>query len=118
VKAQEAAQEPATVAPMPEEPPAPEPEAAAEGQLRLLVRDHRSGAALQAEVQVRSASAEPSADTHKVGADGRLALSLAPGRYVVEVRLKGYRKQRKSVEIEDQSVTMLDVALHARSKKK
>lgn len=88
------------------------------GQLRLLVRDHRSGEPLRAEVRVREdteSGAEPS--VQKVGVDGRLLLDLPPGRYVVVVKLEGYRKQRKQLEVEDKSVTILDVALHARSKR-
>jgi hypothetical protein len=92
---------------------------AASGQLRLLVRDHRSGEALEAEVHVQpetESGAEPV--SREVGKDGRLRLDLPPGRYLVVVKLKGWRKQRKTLEIEDRSVTILDVALHARSKKK
>jgi hypothetical protein len=92
---------------------------AASGQLRLLVRDHRSGEALEAEVHVQpetESGVEPV--SREVGKDGRLRLDLPPGRYLVVVKLKGWRKQRKTLEIEDRSVTILDVALHARSKKK
>ncbi|HEX6239280.1 MAG TPA: PEGA domain-containing protein, partial [Polyangiales bacterium] len=48
---------------------------------------------------------------------GKLTLDLAPGRYQVTIKLKGYRKQKKTLSIEDRSVTILDVALHARSKR-
>jgi hypothetical protein len=88
------------------------------GQLRLLVRDHRSGEPLRAEVLARPealAAAAPAAQ--QVSAEGRLLLDLAPGRYVVTIKLKGYRKQIKKLEIEDKSVTILDVALHARSRR-
>ena len=54
---------------------------------------------------------------HKAGADGRFELELAPGRYEVDVKLYGWRKQKKTVEIEDESVTLIDAALHARSRR-
>lgn len=88
----------------------------ASGQLRLLVRDHRSGEPLPAEIEVQldgDGSAAPS--VQRPNADGRLLLDLPPGRYRVKVALKGYRKQIKHVEIEDKSVTILDVGMHARS---
>jgi hypothetical protein len=87
--------------------------------VRLLVRDHRSGEPLMAQirVQLEEAAAERIQE-HVSSREGRLELTLAPGRYTIQIKLHGYRKQRKTVTIEDQSVTMLDVALHARSKKK
>ncbi|HEX6244181.1 MAG TPA: carboxypeptidase-like regulatory domain-containing protein [Polyangiales bacterium] len=90
----------------------------ASGQLRLLVRDHRSGEALAAEITVDAVdAAAPTARVQRELQAGKLTLDLAPGRYQVTIRLKGYRKQKKSLEIEDRSVTILDVALHARSKR-
>jgi hypothetical protein len=90
----------------------------ASGQLRLLVRDHRSGEPLAAEITVGAADAAAStARVQRELSAGKLTLDLAPGRYQVTIRLKGYRKQKKTLTIEDRSVTILDVALHARSKR-
>lgn len=106
---------PRVAEPESEVPPAP---AIVPGQLRLLIRDHRSGEPLRAEVRVRSedeAGAPERSET--ADAEGRLRLELPKGRYKVIIKLKGYRKQIKQLSIEDESVTMLDVALHARSKR-
>lgn len=88
------------------------------GQLRFLVRDHETGDPLEANIVVTPLNGNGQVVEHKAGADGRFELELAPGRYDVNVKLYGWRKQRKTVEIEDESVTLIDAALHARSKNK
>jgi hypothetical protein len=96
-------------------PPAP---AIVPGQLRLLIRDHRSGEPLRAEVRVHGEDEAAASQTNETAdAEGRLRIELPKGRYTVTIKLKGYRKQIKQLTIEDESVTMLDVALHARSKR-
>lgn len=94
--------------------PAPPPPS---GQVRLLVRDNQTGEALLASVEVKLLDApdEPARE-HRIGADGRLEITLPAGRYSVEIKLYGWRKQVKTIAVEDQSVTLLDVGLHARSK--
>lgn len=94
------------------------PEPATTGQVRLLVRDERTGKPLVATVRVRRTDAEDAAEqTLEPDGEGRLSLDLTPGRYRVQVRVKGYRRQVKSIAVEADSVTILDVALHARSER-
>jgi hypothetical protein len=85
------------------------------GQLRFLVRDHETGEPLTANIHVRPGDAQSEPSVYQASADGRFELELAPGRYLVEVKLYGWRKQAKTVEIEDESVTMIDAALHPRA---
>jgi hypothetical protein len=88
------------------------------GQLRFLVRDHETGEPLAANIQVKRADGGAAEQDHKANDQGRFELDLPPGRYQVEVKLYGWRKQKKTVEIEDESVTLIDAALHPRSKKR
>jgi hypothetical protein len=104
--------------PAPGEPPLLEialPARQPAGQLRFLVRDHENGEPLVANIHVRPADAQVEPNVYKASADGRFEIDLAPGRYLVEVKLYGWRKQVKTVEIEDESVTLIDAALHPRS---
>ncbi|MFT3923745.1 MAG: hypothetical protein QM778_14530 [Myxococcales bacterium] len=90
----------------------------ASGQLRFLVRDHETGEPLEANIVVVPVGSGATPSEYKSGADGRLEIDLPPGRYEVTVKLYRWRKQVKTVEIEDESVTLIDAALHARSKKR
>jgi hypothetical protein len=90
----------------------------ASGQLRFLVRDHETGEPLVANIVISPVGAGGPSIEHKAGADGHFELELAPGRYQVVIKLYGWRKQTKTVEIEDESVTLIDAALHGRSKKR
>lgn len=79
------------------------------GALRVLVRDARTGRPIQASVRALSDGVE-SASADTTGPDG-VELELPPGRYTVELRAPGYRKQERPVKIEDGGVTLLNAAL-------
>ncbi len=87
------------------------------GQLRFLVRDHGTGEPLKANIIVTAVAGGMPIE-HTAGADGRFELELPPGRYEIKIKLYGWRKQVKTVEIEDESVTMIDAALHPRSRRR
>jgi hypothetical protein len=111
-----------TAPPTPPEPPDPAPEvddtqatgseeaptaapAPPPSELRGLVRSF-DGSPLQATVEVQPGGEEATTD-----ADGVFDLELAPGRYRVRIRADGYQAQERTVTVEQQGVTVLNVEL-------
>lgn len=77
----------------------------ARGQLRGLIRSF-DGTPLAAEISV-----EPASQTLQANADGEFELALPPGEYQVRISVPGYRPQSRTVQIEDDGVTLLNVDL-------
>lgn len=75
------------------------------GQLRGLIRSF-DGKPLAAEITV-----EPTSQTLRATAEGEFELGLPPGEYQVRISIAGYGTQSRSVQIEDDGVTLLNVDL-------
>jgi hypothetical protein len=75
------------------------------GQLRGLIRSF-DGTPLAAEI-----SLEPTSQTLHASAEGEFELGLPPGEYQVRISVPGYRPQSRTVQIEDDGVTLLNVDL-------
>ena len=76
-----------------------------EGQLRGLVRSY-DGKPLAATITV-----DPSGQTFTASAEGEFELGLAPGEYQIRISIHGYGAQSRTVQIEDDGVTLLNVDL-------
>ncbi len=75
------------------------------GQMRGVIRSFR-GAALNAEVKVFPGDHALSTDEH-----GEFSIDLDPGEYTVEINASGYRPQTRSVVLEENGVTILNIDL-------
>jgi hypothetical protein len=78
------------------------------GQIRGLVRSF-AGTGLPAKIELKQLSLKVSAD-----ADGKFELDLPPGQYEVSVEIAGYAAQKRSVIVEQNGVTLLNIELRER----
>ncbi len=74
-------------------------------QLRGLVRSFR-GEGIQASITVKPLGLKTTSDK-----DGFFEVDVPPGRYTVIIEAPRYRRQRRKVEVEQNSVTILNVDL-------
>ncbi len=74
-----------------------------QGQLRGFVRSF-AGEGLVADIRVLPLGTE--VETHD---DGSFEVDITPGKYEVIIRARGYRKQRRTVEVEEGGVTLLNI---------
>ena len=75
------------------------------GALRGLIRSHGT------RTFVATVRVEPGGATATTDADGLFEIALPPGRYDVTIEAPGYERQRRSVEIEVDGVTVLNAEL-------
>jgi hypothetical protein len=80
----------------------------ATGQIRGLVRSF-AGEGLPAKIEVKTLGRKVSAD-----ASGKFELDVPPGQYEVSVEMAGYARQKRSVTVEKNGVTLLNVELRGR----
>lgn len=78
---------------------------APEGQLRGLVRSF-DGKPLAATIAIA-----PSGQTLTANAEGEFEVGLPPGEYQVQISIAGHGAQTRTVQIEDDGVTLLNVDL-------
>lgn len=78
------------------------------GALRGLVRSRR-GRALSATITV-----EPGTLSATTDADGVFEIELPPGRYEVTIEAEGHERQRRTVEVEVDGVTVINADLRGR----
>jgi hypothetical protein len=121
------ASEPAAAPPPPPPPPpvkevepAREPQTP-KGQLRGLVRSLK-GTAVAAEVTVEPETSPPGPAPAEATGDrivtlraegGRFQLDVAPGRYRVTIAAPGFQSQKRTVDVEENGVTLLNVDLRS-----
>ncbi len=79
------------------------------GQMRGLIRSF-GGAPVRAEIEV-----EPLGSTFQTEADGTFKVDVPPGKYKIKVRAGGYESQYRSLKVEDDGVTVLNVDLRRRN---
>lgn len=82
--------------------PTPAP---AQGHLRGLIRSF-DGKTLAAQITI-----EPTGQTLTANAEGEFELALPPGEYQVRIAIAGYGAQSRTVQLEDDGVTLLNVDL-------
>lgn len=75
------------------------------GQIRGLVRSF-AGTGLAARVEIEQLRVKTAADEH-----GNFELDVPPGQYEIRIDLPGYRGQQRSVAVEKNGVTLLNVEL-------
>lgn len=78
------------------------------GEVRGLVQSF-AGAPLGATIRVA-----PGDKVVTAGDDGRFAVDLAPGTYTVDITEDGYRHQQRTIVVEENGVTILNVDLRKR----
>jgi hypothetical protein len=81
------------------------PAATLGSQLRGLVRSY-TGTGLKASIQV-----DPGTLRATCGDDGSFELALPPGNYKVLIEAEGYRAQRRSLQVREEGVTVLNADL-------
>ena len=84
-----------------------------QGQIRGLVRSLR-GAAVAAEIAVEPETPAPGAagEAKQLRAeDGRFQIDVVPGHYRVTISAPGYEVQKRTVDVEENGVTVLNVDL-------
>jgi Carboxypeptidase regulatory-like domain len=79
------------------------------GQMRGLIRSF-GGAPVRAEIEV-----EPLGTTFQTQTDGTFKVDVPPGKYKIKVRANGYESQYRSLKVEDDGVTVLNVDLRRRN---
>lgn len=76
-----------------------------QGQIRGVIQSF-AGEPLQATVEVKSLTTKVTAE-----ADGTFEIDVAPGQYEVVIRMKGYRPQRRTIKVEQDGVTIMNIDL-------
>jgi uncharacterized membrane protein len=83
-------------------------EASQASQLRGIIRSI-DGQPLRAQIIIKPSNTELETDNK-----GYFTVDLPPGQYTVTIKSKGYRRQQRKVEIEENSVTILNADLRIR----
>ncbi|MDZ4696468.1 MAG: carboxypeptidase-like regulatory domain-containing protein [Deltaproteobacteria bacterium] len=79
------------------------------GQMRGLIRSF-GGTPVRAEIEV-----EPLGTTFQTETDGTFKVDVPPGKYKIKVRASGYESQYRSLKVEDDGVTVLNIDLRRRN---
>lgn len=82
------------------------------GQLRCAVQSF-NGIPIKATIRIEPSEQETQADE-----DGTARIDLEPGNYVVYITATGYREQRRRIRIQENGVTILNIDMRAKRRRK